>query len=101
MKSISEQIAERWKHLSKSLGQTKSEYRDEQMDNELVSSAKKAMEEKLEIARQKGRGGWWTEDCQTEHLKKMLNEHVTKGDMRDVMNIAAMIYYRESAGIGE
>ena len=101
MKSISEQIAERWKHLSKSLGQTKSEYRDEQMDNELVSSAKKAMEEKREIARQKGRGGWWTEDCQTEQLKAMLDEHIAKGDMRDVMNIAAMIYYRESAGIGE
>ncbi len=31
----------------------------------------------------------------------MLKEHVEKGDMRDVMNIAAMIYYREYAGIGE
>lgn len=89
------------KDIAKNICNIAPEFRDEFMDNELVNSAKKAMEEKLKAARNKGRGGWWSDDCKAESLKEMLKEHVEKGDMRDVMNIAAMIYYRESAGIGE
>lgn len=96
-----ETINDRWKLLVGLLARTKSQYRDELMDEELVYTASLAMEEKLDIARTKGRGGWWSEDCCTENLRQMLKEHVEKGDMRDVMNLAAMIYYRESVGIGE
>lgn len=49
-----------------------------------------AMKEKLAIARAKGRGGW--QECPESHLVEMLREHVAKGDMRDVANIAMMIY---------
>lgn len=65
-------------------------------DMALVAYASEAMREKLAAAREKGRGGWWDDgECQVEHLKEMLIDHVSKGDMRDVMNIAAMIYVRE------
>jgi hypothetical protein len=67
------------------------------MDENLVEVASKAMLEKLSISRQKGRGGWWSDDCTIERLNSMLLDHVNKGDMRDVMNIAAMIYYKERA----
>lgn len=64
-------------------------------DNYLVAIAGKAMAEKLEAARKKGRGGWWREDCAVSDLRQMLRDHIKKGDMRDVMNLAAMIFVRE------
>jgi hypothetical protein len=99
MKTEADRIKEKWAHVAKGICNIAPEFRDEFMDNELANSAKKAMEEKLEIARQKGRGGWWSTDCDIDYLKQLLKEHIDKGDMRDVMNISAMIYYRESAGI--
>lgn len=99
MYAESEHIKSKWASIAKQIVNIKPEFRDEFMDNELANSAKRAIEEKLEMARQKGRGGWWSTDCDTENLKQVLAEHIEKGDMRDVMNIAAMIYYRESAGI--
>lgn len=99
MKTAAEQINEKWPHIANSIGNIAPEFRNEFMDNELTNSVKKAMEEKLELAREKGRGGWWSTDCDTTYLKQILKEHIDKGDMRDVMNIAAMIFYRESAGI--
>lgn len=75
------------------------EVRDQCCDALLVSFAAKGMAEKLEISRGKGRYGWWHESCSTEYLRELLNHHIKKGDMRDVMNLAAMIYFRESAGI--
>jgi hypothetical protein len=69
---------------------------EEMADRRLVEHASKAMARKLSIARQKGRGGWWDEEaCSVEQLRAMLAEHVEKGDMRDVMNFAAMIYVRQ------
>lgn len=42
-------------------------------------------------ARAKGRGGWdagdWSEDC-----KRMLHEHIDKGDARDVGVLAAFLF---------
>ena len=96
MNAESEHIKSKWASIVKRIGNIQPEFRDEFMDNELANSAKRAIEEKLEIARQKGRGGWWSTDCDTDSLKQLLVEHIEKGDMRDVMNIAAMIYYRES-----
>lgn len=67
-------------------------------DDRLCDFAFSAMMRKLEKSRDKGRGGWWDKDrCAIEDLKLMLNDHVQKGDMVDVMNLAAMIYVRESA----
>ncbi|GLX85069.1 hypothetical protein tloyanaT_13210 [Thalassotalea loyana] len=88
-----------WKRLSKQLMSLKPELRDIEADQWLVAFAQKAMSEKLTDARMKGRGGWWTTDCDTEFLKELLKEHVDKGDMRDVMNIAAMIWFRQAASI--
>jgi len=69
-------------------------------DKRLLHYASRAMEEKLEAARKKGRGGWWNPDeCSIEHLHNLLHEHVKKGDMVDVMNFAAMIYARECADL--
>lgn len=66
------------------------------VDERLCHYAADAMDEKLEISRAKGRGGWWREECTIEQLKAMLAEHVDKGDMVDVMNIAAMIWAKEA-----
>lgn len=67
-------------------------------DELLVNQAAVSMREKLAQARGKGRGGWWDpQRCSTDALRQLLVEHVDKGDMRDVMNLAAMIHVRESA----
>lgn len=97
----SNEIKQRWTYLDSMIAGVESEFVNQFMDDELAKSAMEAMQEKLKIARSKGREGWYRENCNTDDLKDMLKEHVDKGDMRDVMNIAAMIYYRESAGIGE
>ena len=99
--SNSSEIKQRWPYISSMIIGMELDFVNQFMDNELANSAMEAMQEKLEVARSKGRGGWYCENCSTEKLRSMLKEHVDKGDMRDVMNIAAMIYYRESAGIGE
>lgn len=71
---------------------------DKLADDRLVRHAANAMQEKLQLARVKGRGGWWNSDeCTIEHLRTLLREHVEKGDMRDVLNLAAMVYVREIA----
>ena len=71
---------------------------DELADDRLVQHAANAMREKLALARSRGRGGWWDNtDCTIEHLRSLLRDHVEKGDMRDVMNLAAMVYVREIA----
>ena len=65
-------------------------------DSNMVSIALSAMWDKLFAARQKGRGGWWDKNqCSIKDLKKMLADHVEKGDMADVMNFAGMILVRQ------
>lgn len=71
---------------------------EELADMRLLDLAQRAMRDKLALARMKGRGGWWNEaECSIEHLRSLLREHVEKGDMRDVMNLAAMVFVREVA----
>ena len=73
---------------------------DELADFQLVGYAANAMREKLALARSRGRGGWWDEtECTIEHLRSLLRGHIEKGDMRDVLNLAAMIYVREIADL--
>lgn len=51
---------------------------------------------KLAKKRQEGRGGWnKPEAVSIEQLQDMLLDHVTKGDMVDVGNIAMMIWNRQ------
>lgn len=90
---------ENWKLHLNYVMRLKPEFRDEEADICLVELAQDAMTEKLKIARDKGRGGWWSTECDTSDLLVMLKSHVDKGDMRDVMNIAAMIYFRQESGI--
>lgn len=66
-------------------------YGDHIVDDCLTQMSVIAMNLKLAKARAKGRTGWWRDECTIEALKSMLVEHVAKGDMVDVMNIAAMI----------
>lgn len=76
----------------------KKEIIEESADDRLVKYACMAMREKLKISMERGRGGWWNPDeCSIEQLRYMLQEHMEKGDMVDVMNFAAMIYARECA----
>ena len=71
---------------------------EELADMRLLDLAQRAMRDKLALARMKGRGGWWNDaECSVEQLRALLREHVDKGDMRDVMNLAAMVYVREVA----
>lgn len=53
-----------------------------------------AMLEKLHDKRYEGRGGWHN-DCNISDLKRMLKEHIKKGDMIDIANFAMMIWNRE------
>lgn len=90
---IQEHIKQDFPHLKK-LSASHENY----ADYRLVQFATQAMEEKLKISRDKGRHGWWDESvCSIQDLQNLLEEHVTKGDMVDVMNIAAMIYVRQCA----
>lgn len=56
------------------------------------------MKEKLKKARQKGRGGWWRDECTTEFLYKLLNEHKekkNKGNNIDLCNFSMFIYFKK------
>lgn len=60
-----------------------------------VSRFTRIMRAKLAKKRRQGKGGWWDPDaCSTEHLQRLLAEHVAKGDPVDVANIAMMLYCR-------
>lgn len=65
-------------------------------DEALVAVASRAMTQKLEQKRSEGRGNWHTKThgCTNDKLLVMLREHVKKGDMVDVLNLAAMIHVR-------
>lgn len=57
------------------------------------------MKEKLQKARDKGRGGWWNrETCSISHLYDLYHEHTQKhneGNQIDVCNFAMFIWFRE------
>lgn len=97
MSNAKQQLLQQWPEIQRQLQQHSS--KDALMDHHLAIAGQAAMTEKLGDARVKGRGGWWTPECSNEKLKTMLKEHIDKGDMRDVMNLAAMIYFRETVGI--
>lgn len=60
-------------------------------DDAAVDLFAAAMKKKLRFAREhKGRGGW--QDCSPEELRKMLVEHLLKGDPVDVANFCMMLH---------
>lgn len=59
-------------------------------DDIAVDQFAEMMKAKMASSRAKGRSGW--QECQTEYLLDMLQEHVDKGDMRDVACIAMMLH---------
>mgnify|MGYP003717725077 CR=1 FL=1 len=77
------------------------QFADDIADRRLCDYVRGAMQEKLALSRVKGRGGWWdASQCSTDSLKQLLCDHLSKGDMVDVINIAGMIYAREAADGG-
>lgn len=99
MTKVKEQISQKWNDIEQQISNIQPKFQDELMDNELASIAKMAISEKLEASRGKGRGRWWSSDCDIEELRKMLKEHIDKGDMCDVMILSSMIYFKESVGV--
>lgn len=66
------------------------------VDNIAVTGFTDLMRSKMRASRAKGRYGWWDRGiCTIDDLKTMLANHIEKGDMVDVANIAMMIHYRE------
>jgi hypothetical protein len=63
-------------------------------DDEALETFIEAMAAKLAKKREEGRGGWWRPECDPDHLRKLLREHVDKGDPVDVANIAMMLHAR-------
>lgn len=61
----------------------------------------KIMRAKLAKKRDEGRGGWhckegyYARGVSVRGLKQMLSNHVEKGDMVDIANLAMMVWNRE------
>lgn len=68
---------------------------DEFANKQILLAVKEDMTFKLAKAREKGRGGWWHDDCTSEMLWNMLYEHIDKGDFIDVVNFMAMIAVKD------
>ena len=68
---------------------------DATADALLVKYASWQMEGKLAYKRSIGFGGWHTRNCTIPALQVKLQEHVAKGDMVDVLNLAAMILVKQ------
>jgi len=66
----------------------------EQIDATLLMHGATAMQARLAEKRAAGRAGWHGPDCDNERLLHMLHSNLDKGDMVDVMNLAAMIDFR-------
>lgn len=68
---------------------------DEKADEILVDMVRHEMADKLKKKRDQGKGGWFGPNCSNAFLHELLAEHLHKGDMVDVINLAAMILARE------
>ena len=68
---------------------------DKQADVLLVRMVSSEMGKKLAQKRKEGRQGWFGTYCSNKTLRKMLLEHVEKGDPVDIINLAGMILARQ------
>jgi hypothetical protein len=60
-------------------------------DNSVVDLFAQSMKDKLAISAAKGRSGWQT--CPPDDLRRMLREHLEKGDPVDVANFAMFLWW--------
>jgi hypothetical protein len=68
---------------------------DKLADYLMVEHAKDKMLKKLAKKREDGRGNWYhPTQCSNATLIELLKNHIDKGDMVDVLNLAAMILMR-------
>lgn len=66
-------------------------------DYALMRMIDRECSDRVEAARENGRHGWWDDKvCSIANLKAGLAKAITKGDMIDVINFAAMIHAREA-----
>lgn len=66
-------------------------------DEQLTEAANFSMIQKLEIARNHGRHGWWdSQVCSIEYLYQLRDRAITENDHISVLNFTAMIAMRES-----
>lgn len=70
---------------------------DQHTDDAAVDRFATAMKDKLAQARAKGRSGWDDPECSQERLSRMLREHVSKGDPRDVANFCMFLWCRNES----
>lgn len=70
---------------------------DEVADRYMVDRCGIAMQVRMTLEHAKGRSGWNTGQCSDEKLYQMLKEHIEKGDMVDVLNLAGMLFVRQDA----
>lgn len=69
----------------------------EAADLEGVTRFTHRMIAKLEKKRREGRGGWnYPDECSMKFLRQLLKEHMAKGDMIDIANIAMFIWNRQN-----
>lgn len=61
------------------------------LDNSVVDLFAQSMKDKLAISAAKGRSGWQT--CPPDDLRRMLREHLDKGDPVDVANFAMFLWW--------
>lgn len=67
-------------------------------DEMMVAITTINMQDKLELKRETGKGGWWDKEvCSTRELQALLDEQLLKDevDWIDVMNFAGMLYIRQ------
>ena len=69
--------------------------RSKKRDDEAVDAFAAAMKEKMAKKRHEGRSGW--ESCPIGELRRMLHEHLNKGDPVDIANFCMMLWNREAA----
>ena len=66
-------------------------------DNEGVRRFAEAMKQKLAKKRAQGYSGWNDpRACRVSRLKKLLHEHIAKGDPVDIANFCMMIWNRKN-----
>jgi hypothetical protein len=69
--------------------------RAESMDQAVVDAAGVVMSNRLDVARNDGRDGWYSElSCSMETLYSLLSSALEDNDLSSVINYAAMIYAR-------
>ena len=68
---------------------------EQNADDLAVDKFALAMKEKMALKAKQGRGGWNDPpQCTIQHLQRLLEDHVAKGDPVDVANLSMMLWHR-------